>query len=66
MMELKSCPKCHGDMFLDRDNYGAFRQCLQCGLIKDLVDPSAIVTQPMQPKAKKQAGAKATAKKVAA
>ena len=66
MLQLKSCPKCNGDMFTDRDNYGHFRQCLQCGLIKDLVDPSAIVTQPVQPKARKQVGVKAMAKKVAA
>ena len=66
MMQLKSCPKCHGDMFIERDNFGPFQQCLQCGLIKDLVDPSALVTQPVQPKGKKQGGVKATAKKVAA
>ena len=37
MLYLKSCPKCRGDLYLDRDAYGAFRQCLQCGLIQDLL-----------------------------
>ena len=35
MIQLKSCLKCHGDMYLDKDTYGAFRQCLQCGLMED-------------------------------
>jgi len=66
MIHLKSCPKCHGDMYLDKDAYGSFRQCLQCGFMKDLVDPSQILAQALKPKGKvRQASAKA-AKKVAA
>ncbi len=37
MVFLKACPKCHGDMYLERDSYGPFRQCLQCGKIEDAV-----------------------------
>lgn len=33
---FKACPKCRGDMYLERDAYGAFRQCLQCGRIVEL------------------------------
>ncbi|MBI4233007.1 MAG: hypothetical protein HY686_01040 [Chloroflexi bacterium] len=36
MVYLKLCPRCSGDLFLDRDRHGAFMQCLQCGFIKDL------------------------------
>ena len=36
MLFLKVCPKCHGDMYLDRDQYGAFIECLQCGLLRDI------------------------------
>ena len=37
MLQLKSCPKCgSGDMAIDRDVYGWFRQCIQCGCIQDL------------------------------
>lgn len=66
MIELKSCPKCHGDMYLDKDAYGSFRQCLQCGLMKDLVAPTEIVSQVLKVGGKaKQAEAK-SGKKVAA
>ncbi len=29
--KFKSCPRCDGDIFIDRDLYGWFEQCLQCG-----------------------------------
>ncbi len=31
MMELKACPRCRGDMRVDNDIYGDFKQCIQCG-----------------------------------
>ena len=33
---FKACPKCQGDLYLEQDAYGAFRQCLQCGRIVEL------------------------------
>jgi len=30
------CPKCKGYLILERDNYGLYKQCLQCGFIHDL------------------------------
>ncbi len=36
MFYLKACPKCHGDMYQERDLYGMFVECLQCGLMKDV------------------------------
>jgi ssDNA-binding Zn-finger/Zn-ribbon topoisomerase 1 len=30
------CPKCGGNLYLDRDYNGWYEQCLQCGHIKDL------------------------------
>ncbi len=33
---FKACLKCGGDMYLDRDVYGTFQKCLQCGRIVDL------------------------------
>jgi len=32
----KRCPRCNGDLFIDRDQYGLFLQCLQCGYLRDL------------------------------
>ena len=37
MFFLKACPKCHGDLYLERDGYGAYIERLQCGLLRDLV-----------------------------
>ena len=27
---VKGCPRCHGDMFIDRDLDSWYEQCLQC------------------------------------
>ena len=37
MLYFKACPRCKGDMRRDRDVYGEFMQCLQCGHMADLV-----------------------------
>ena len=34
--KFKSCPRCDGDMFVDRDLYGWHEQCLQCGYAREL------------------------------
>ena len=31
MLALKSCPRCRGDMHSNRDLYGPYVECLQCG-----------------------------------
>ena len=31
-----SCPKCGGREFLDKDYYGDYAQCLQCGHLRNL------------------------------
>ena len=38
MVQLKACPKCRGDILLDRDMYGSYLKCLQCGSLKDIVE----------------------------
>jgi len=32
------CPKCGGNLFLDKDLYGWYEQCLQCSYTGDLED----------------------------
>lgn len=32
----QSCPKCRGHLMLEKDNYGVYEQCLQCGYLHDL------------------------------
>jgi hypothetical protein len=36
MWELKKCPRCGGDMFIDRDIYGWYVKCLQCSYCFEL------------------------------
>ena len=43
MIYLGACPKCQGDVALNRDGYGSFLSCLQCGLMRDVSNkPSAV------------------------
>ncbi len=37
MIKLKACPKCHGDLYLERDQYGRYMSCLQCGYLRELL-----------------------------
>jgi uncharacterized protein (DUF983 family) len=34
----KRCPKCGGNIFVDRDFRGWYEQCLQCGYSSDLAE----------------------------
>jgi DNA-directed RNA polymerase subunit M/transcription elongation factor TFIIS len=34
--KLERCPKCKGHLLLEKDNYGLYQQCLQCGYLHDL------------------------------
>ena len=36
IQKLESCPKCRGHLILEKDNYGLYQQCLQCGYLHDL------------------------------
>ena len=38
MLYLKACPRCRGDVYLDRDSWGAYMQCLQCGRMREIPD----------------------------
>jgi len=46
MIYLKQCPKCGGDLSDDRDKYGKFIRCLQCGYMKDIVANETISMDP--------------------
>ena len=36
MWKLKSCPRCRGDIFVNREADGWCEQCLQCGYLRDM------------------------------
>jgi ribosomal protein S27AE len=36
MWKFKSCPRCGGDFFIDKDADGWYEQCLQCAYRREL------------------------------
>jgi len=47
LISLNSCPRCRGDVVLDnKDQFGWYEQCLQCGHIKDLQTVVRVEPQP--------------------
>jgi len=32
----RRCPKCGGNLYLDKDYHGWYEQCLQCAYMRDL------------------------------
>ena len=45
MIYFGACPKCHGDVTLNRDGYGRFLSCLQCGLLQDVASNSPVMAK---------------------
>ena len=42
MFWLKCCPRCQGDLYEDKDTYGRYVACMQCGrVINPLVESEA-------------------------
>lgn len=42
MWKFKSCPKCRGDVYLERDFEGAwYEHCLQCGYLRYMPEVAA-------------------------
>jgi hypothetical protein len=50
---LKACPRCQGDVHINKDMYGEYKECLQCGYMVDIVKPSPFAIPEI--KAKKKA-----------
>ena len=42
MMYFKACPRCEGDMHDNRDMYGEYKECLQCGYMVDIEKPNSL------------------------
>jgi hypothetical protein len=58
MLRFRCCPKCRGDVMLDKDYYGWYEQCLQCGFLRDLEIIAQVGQQPAssQPETKEKRG----------
>jgi len=48
MWKFKKCPRCGGDILLDRDQYSWYEQCLQCGYERDLESIGEFEEQPVK------------------
>jgi len=44
MERWKKCPKCKGNVLVDRDEYGWYELCIMCGNMGDLED--MVLAQP--------------------
>ncbi len=33
---FKGCPICKGDVYVEKDSFGTYRKCLQCGRMQEL------------------------------
>ena len=44
MLKLKSCTHCEGDMHRNRDVYGPYDECLQCGHMVNYDPDSRLLT----------------------
>ncbi len=47
MMMRKACPRCRGDLFLDRNDGPAMLSCLQCG--RPFAPPAVAADEPNHP-----------------
>ena len=54
MLKLKSCPRCRGDMHANRDVYGPYDECLQCGHMVYLEPDSGLLSLPLSKGDKKK------------
>ena len=50
MWKLKACPRCGGDVFIDRRPDIWYEQCLQCGYQRELRDIREFEAQPKREK----------------
>ena len=42
MYWLKACPRCRGDLHEEKDVYGAYVACIQCGYVLNSRDEEAL------------------------
>ena len=55
MLRLKVCPRFKGGVHANRDMYGHYNECLQCGYIQDTEKPTALMASLAETVGKKRA-----------
>ena len=48
--KLKRCPRCGGNLFMDKDHDGWYMECLQCSFTRELERIQTYRTRPWRPK----------------
>ena len=59
LVRTKACRRCGGDLSLERDSYGTYMECIQCGAsfsVSDLVNSGILKKTEHRPLALTQAG----------
>lgn len=41
MLQMQKCPRCSGDLYDERDQYGEYFACLQCGYLQEKPEVAA-------------------------
>ena len=54
MLKLNAGPRCKGDMHANRDLYGSYNGCLQCGHMQYIEEPNKLVASLAAAAAKKR------------
>ena len=54
MLLLKSCPRCKGDVHINKDIYGEYRECLQCGQMVDIDNRASNLGPPITGEVRKR------------
>jgi len=47
--KLKSCPRCGGDLLIEKDMYGWSEKCFQCSFSRDLKELVTIKKEDLEP-----------------
>ena len=42
VINFKVCPRCTGNLYLTEDVFGKYASCIQCGYMKDIVEPHKV------------------------
>ncbi|MFC1908829.1 hypothetical protein ACFLXD_03050 [Chloroflexota bacterium] len=40
LVQTKACKRCGGDLSLERDHYGTYLACIQCGASSNMQEPA--------------------------
>ena len=54
MLYFKECPRCQGDVKTNKDIYGEYKECLQCGYMLDIEKPSVYLAEALSQSKKKK------------